>query len=95
MGSQIGKSGGAWITQVLMLISGSLTAALPFIGVSWGRVGRGLGRCVCVAACKQAPAARQAASKQDTPPLPAHLHCLEMAATHSHKPLTARHGGRR
>ncbi|KAL6769658.1 hypothetical protein ACKKBG_A31875 [Auxenochlorella protothecoides x Auxenochlorella symbiontica] len=31
LGSQIGKSGGAWITQGLILVSGSITASLPLI----------------------------------------------------------------
>jgi len=42
LGSQIGKSGGAWVTQALLLLTGSLTASLPvifaaFLGVivSW------------------------------------------------------------
>ena len=32
---QVGKSGGAWITQALLLGMGSLTAALPVISVSF------------------------------------------------------------
>lgn len=31
IGSQIGKSGGAWVTQALLLITGSMTASLPII----------------------------------------------------------------
>lgn len=31
LGSQIGKSGGAWITQALLLLTGSITASLPII----------------------------------------------------------------
>ena len=32
---QVGKSGGAWITQALLLGLGSLTAALPIISISF------------------------------------------------------------
>ena len=32
---QVGKSGGAWITQALLLGMGSLTAALPIISFSF------------------------------------------------------------
>lgn len=31
LGSQIGKSGASWITQALLLVTGSIQAALPFI----------------------------------------------------------------
>jgi len=35
LGSQIGKSGGAWITQLLLLVTGSLTASLPIISIAF------------------------------------------------------------
>jgi len=35
LGSQIGKSGGAWITQLLLLATGSLTASLPIISIAF------------------------------------------------------------
>lgn len=35
LGSQIGKSGGAWITQLLLLFTGSLTASLPIVTVAF------------------------------------------------------------
>ena len=35
LGSQIGKSGGAWITQLLLLLTGSLTASLPIVSVAF------------------------------------------------------------
>lgn len=38
VGSQIGKSGGAWITQALLLGLGSLSAALPFISIVFAGV---------------------------------------------------------
>ncbi len=31
LGSQIGKSGGAWVTQIAVLASGSIASALPYI----------------------------------------------------------------
>jgi AAA family ATP:ADP antiporter len=50
IGSQIGKSGGAWVTQALLLVTGSMTASLPIIaGVfsvvifSWLNAVRNLG----------------------------------------------------
>jgi len=50
IGSQIGKSGGAWVTQALLLITGSMTASLPIIAsvflvviVSWLNAIRNLG----------------------------------------------------
>ena len=50
IGSQIGKSGGAWVTQALLLITGSMTASLPIIAsvfmlviFSWLRAVRNLG----------------------------------------------------
>jgi AAA family ATP:ADP antiporter len=33
VGSQIGKSGASWLTQAILLGMGSISAALPFIGV--------------------------------------------------------------
>jgi AAA family ATP:ADP antiporter len=33
LGSQIGKSGGAWTTQLLLLLTGTLAASLPFVSV--------------------------------------------------------------
>ena len=51
IGSQIGKSGGAWVTQLLLIITGSLTASLPIIAtsflaviLSWLNAVRSLGR---------------------------------------------------
>jgi AAA family ATP:ADP antiporter len=35
LGSQIGKSGGAWITQLLLLATGSFTASLPVISAAF------------------------------------------------------------
>lgn len=35
IGSQIGKSGGAWMTQVLLLLTGSLSASLPLIATAF------------------------------------------------------------
>jgi hypothetical protein len=35
VGSQIGKSGASWTTQILLLVLGSLSAALPFLGVAF------------------------------------------------------------
>lgn len=35
LGSQIGKSGGAWITQVLMILLGSISTALPVISATF------------------------------------------------------------
>lgn len=35
IGSQIGKSGGAWVTQALLLITGSLASSLPVIALSF------------------------------------------------------------
>lgn len=50
IGSQIGKSGGAWVTQALLLITGSMTASLPIIAtvfmaviVTWLNAVRNLG----------------------------------------------------
>lgn len=50
LGSQIGKSGGAWITQALLLLLGSITAAMPVISaaflavvISWLAAVRSLG----------------------------------------------------
>ena len=50
IGSQIGKSGGAWVTQALLLVTGSMTASLPIIAsvftvviLSWLRAVRNLG----------------------------------------------------
>ena len=31
IGAQVGKSGGAWITQALLLVTGTLTQSLPFV----------------------------------------------------------------
>ena len=33
IGSQIGKTGASWVTQALLLTTGSITAALPFTSV--------------------------------------------------------------
>eukprot|EP00889_Picochlorum_renovo_P007821 jgi/Picre1/34851/NNA_002317.t1 len=42
IGSQIGKSGGAWMTQVLLLLTGSLSASLPLIATAFtGVIGHG------------------------------------------------------
>lgn len=38
VGSQIGKSGASWITQALLLITGSITAAMPVIASIFGAV---------------------------------------------------------
>ena len=38
LGSQIGKSGGAWITQALLLALGSISAALPVIAAAFTAV---------------------------------------------------------
>ena len=35
LGSQIGKSGGAWLTQALLLLLGSITASLPVISAAF------------------------------------------------------------
>lgn len=35
LGSQFGKTGGAWVTNILLLISGSLAASLPAVSVSF------------------------------------------------------------
>jgi AAA family ATP:ADP antiporter len=50
IGSQIGKSGGAWVTQALLLVTGSMTASLPIIAsafmlviFSWLHAVRNLG----------------------------------------------------
>ena len=50
IGSQIGKSGGAWVTQALLLITGSMTASLPiiasvflFVIITWLNAVRNLG----------------------------------------------------
>ena len=53
IGSQIGKSGGAWVTQALLLITGSMTASLPVIAsvftvviFSWLNAVRNLGETI-------------------------------------------------
>ena len=38
VGSQIGKSGAAWTTQALLLATGSLPAALPFLAAAYAMV---------------------------------------------------------
>jgi hypothetical protein len=38
LGSQIGKSGGAWVTQLLLLCTGSLAASLPAVAVAYAAV---------------------------------------------------------
>jgi AAA family ATP:ADP antiporter len=38
VGSQIGKSGASWITQALLLITGSISAAMPVIAAVFGVV---------------------------------------------------------
>ena len=38
VGSQIGKSGASWITQALLLVTGSITAAMPIIASVFGVV---------------------------------------------------------
>lgn len=38
VGSQIGKSGASWITQAVLLISGSIASALPFIAAVYAGV---------------------------------------------------------
>ena len=38
VGSQIGKSGASWMTQLFLLLCGSLSAAMPFVGVCFGVV---------------------------------------------------------
>lgn len=50
IGSQIGKSGGAWVTQALLLVTGSMTASLPiiasvflFVIIMWLNAVRSLG----------------------------------------------------
>lgn len=50
LGSQIGKSGGAWITQAMLLLTGSISASMPVIAaafvaviVSWLRAVMSLG----------------------------------------------------
>lgn len=50
LGSQIGKSGGAWITQALLLVTGSIAGSMPIIALSftgvilsWLRAVMGLG----------------------------------------------------
>ena len=56
LGSQIGKSGGAWITQALLLATGSISGSMPIIAaafagvcLSWLRaVMRWVGRLVVV-----------------------------------------------
>ena len=35
LGSQLGKSGGAWITQLMLLLTGSLTASLPIVTLAF------------------------------------------------------------
>lgn len=53
IGSQIGKSGGAWVTQALLLVTGSMTASLPVIAsvftvviFSWLNAVRNLGETI-------------------------------------------------
>ena len=53
IGSQIGKSGGAWVTQALLLVTGSMTASLPIIAsvftvviFSWLNAVRNLGETI-------------------------------------------------
>jgi hypothetical protein len=38
VGSQIGKSGASWMTQAFLIMCGSLSAAMPFVGVCFGIV---------------------------------------------------------
>ena len=38
VGSQIGKSGASWITQALLILMGSITAAMPVIATVFGVV---------------------------------------------------------
>lgn len=38
VGSQIGKSGASWITQAVLLITGSIASAMPFIAAVYGLV---------------------------------------------------------
>ena len=38
VGSQIGKSGASWITQALLLVLGSIQAAMPVIAGVFGAV---------------------------------------------------------
>ena len=38
VGSQIGKSGASWITQALLIVTGSITAAMPVIASVFGVV---------------------------------------------------------
>ena len=38
VGSQIGKSGASWITQALLLLTGSIAAALPVIAAVFAAV---------------------------------------------------------
>ena len=80
VGSQIGKSGGAWITQALLLGLGSISAALPIISltfagvvVAWlrsvGKLGdqmqvRGLPAWVCARECRLSRCAVQYAVQQ-------------------------------
>lgn len=38
IGSQIGKSGGAWVTQLLLLVTGSMSQSLPIISICFSVV---------------------------------------------------------
>ena len=73
VGAQVGKSGGAWVTQALLLGTGSLSASLPGVALiyggvigAWGlavaRLGRQMAAADAAAAARDAEAAEEKAA---------------------------------